>query len=81
MSLKEKYDHAFVESFSIDAATLDGDLAYNSISEWDSIGHMGLIAALEEAFGISLATDDIVEFSSYRKGMEIMKKYGLELAA
>ena len=46
---------------------------------WDSIGHMTLIAALESAFGIVLDTDDITAFSSYKKGFEIMSKYGVRL--
>lgn len=40
---------------------------------------MSLIAELEEAFGIMMDTDDIIDFSSYTKGMEILKKYGVEL--
>ena len=33
---------------------------------------MGLIAALEDAFGIMMDTDDIIDFSSYEKGIEIL---------
>ncbi|MCA1910180.1 MAG: acyl carrier protein [Magnetospirillum sp.] len=75
----QKYDNAFLETFSVDAAALAGDLAYNSIPEWDSIGHMNLMGALEDAFDIALETDDIVEFSSYSKGKEIVAKYGVVL--
>ena len=42
------------------------------------IGHMTLIAALEEKFKISFETDDIVDFSSYLKGIEILKKYKIQ---
>ena len=48
------------------------------MEEWDSIGHMTLIAALEEKFKISIETDDIVDFSSYKKGREILQKYKVE---
>ncbi len=49
------------------------------IPAWDSIGHMSLVAALEEAFDIMMDTDDIIDFSSYKKGMEILsEKYGVE---
>ena len=34
---------------------------------------MGLIACLEDAFDIMMDTDDIIDFSSYEKGIEIMK--------
>jgi acyl carrier protein len=50
-------------------------LKYNDIPEWDSIGHMTLMSALEEGFNISLGADDIVDFSSFKKGMQILKKY------
>lgn len=43
MENKIKYDTAFTESFGIDLSALDG-LEYQSIDEWDSVGHMGLIA-------------------------------------
>ena len=39
---------------------------------------MTLISGLEEGFKISLETDDIVEFSSFKKGIEILKKYKID---
>ena len=52
---------------------------FESISEWDSIGHMNLIAELEDAFDISMEMDDIIDFSSYIKGIEILKKYEVKI--
>jgi acyl carrier protein len=75
MSNLEKYKKAFCESFSINDSVLEGNLEYNSIPEWDSVGHMGLIAGIEEAFDIQLEMDDIVDFSSFNKGKEILEKY------
>jgi acyl carrier protein len=57
---------------------LGDDLLYNTIPEWDSIGHMGMIAAIEETFDIMMETDDIIDFSSYKKGFEILEKYGIK---
>jgi len=79
MNYKQEYNKVFIESFSIDENTLDDDLKYNSIPEWDSIGHMELIAGLEEAFDIMMEMDDIIDFSSYKKGLELIAKYGVEL--
>ncbi len=78
MNNKEKYDQAFIESFSIDKSKLGDNLEYNSIPEWDSVGHMGLIAGLEEVFDIMMEMDDIIDFSSYKKGFELIAKYGVE---
>ena len=79
MSNKEKYDRVFIESFSVDAEKLNDKLEYNSIEEWDSIGHMQMIAELEDAFEIEFEMDDIIDFSSYNKGFEILEKYGIKI--
>ena len=78
MSNLEKYKKAFIDSLSIDKKNFDEDIEYNSIPEWDSIGHMTLMSALEDEFKVSIETDDIVDFSSFKKGMEILKKYKVE---
>ena len=74
----ELYKSCFTASLSISDEGLE-DLEYNSVPEWDSIGHMSLISELEEKFKISIDTDDIVDFSSFSKGKEILKKYKVEL--
>ena len=79
MDNKDKYKNAFVEAFSIDENILKKNLEYNTIPEWDSIGHMTLIGNLEEAFEISMETDDIIDLSSYNKGLEILKKYKVDI--
>ena len=48
----KKYKTVFCESFSINESDLEGDLEYNSINTWDSVGHMGMIADLEDKFEI-----------------------------
>ena len=76
---KKKYDQAFITAFDIDGSALGPDLKYESIQEWDSIGHMGLIAELEDSFDISMEMDDIIDFSSYEKGIIIMRKYDIDI--
>jgi|TARA_B110000211_G_C13976623_1_gene507451 acyl carrier protein len=71
---KEKYIKIFTDSLEIKKTEFKEDIKYNEIPEWDSIGHMTLMTALEDGFGISLETDDIVDFSSFTKGIEILKK-------
>jgi len=70
----EKYKKAFTDSLGINLKDLKDSLKYNDIPEWDSIGHMTLISNLEDAFNITIETDDIVDFSSFKKGIEILKK-------
>lgn len=78
MTNLEKYNNVFIESFQLNADQLEG-LNYQGVELWDSVGHMTLIAALEDAFDIMMETDDIIDFSSYKKGIEILKtKYDVE---
>ena len=79
MENKEKYDDVFITTFSVKSDQLTSGLEYNSIPEWDSVGHMGMIAALEEAFDIVFEMDDIIDFSSYEVGKELLKKYDIEI--
>ena len=40
---------------------------------------MSLISELESQFKITFETDDIIDFSSFNKGKEILKKYKVEI--
>ena len=80
MSNLDKYNQCFISSFALDENALKNNIEYNSITEWDSIGHMAMIAELEEVFGISMDIDDIIEFSSYNKGIEILEKYEVSIS-
>lgn len=77
MNNLEKYINVFKETFEIDENKIES-LEYQAIPEWDSVGHMSLISALEEAFDIMMDTDDIIDLSSFEKGKEIMVKYDVE---
>ena len=76
MTNEEKYTEAFMQAFDIDAETVRC-LEFQAIPAWDSVGHMGLVAALEETFDIMLEPDDIVDLSSFAKGKELLGKYGI----
>ena len=78
MTNMEKYIKLFVEIFHIPESEVAG-LTYQSIPAWDSVGHMELIAGLETAFDIMMETEDIIDLSSFAKGLEILRKYDVEI--
>lgn len=77
MTNKEKYNNVFIENLDVTEEQL-ANLKYQDVPQWDSVGHMGLVSELEDAFDIQFETDDIVDFNSYQKGQEILAKYGVE---
>jgi acyl carrier protein len=75
----DKYKKAFLESLEISNENILDNLKYNDIEEWDSIGHMGLISAIEDVFEITVETNDVIDFSSFKKGKEILKRYKITI--
>ncbi|TDE07566.1 acyl carrier protein [Flavobacterium sandaracinum] len=78
MTFLEKYSKAFEDSFDTKIENIE-ELTYQSIPEWDSIGHLFLISNLEEVFNITFDLDDVTDMSSFNKGLEILEKYDLGL--
>lgn len=77
MTNREKYDDVFIKCFNLEKSMLNEALVYQSVPAWDSVGHMAMIAAFEERFDIMLDIADVIDFSSYKKGMEILAKYNV----
>jgi acyl carrier protein len=78
MTNDELYKKVFCETFQIEESQLTG-LTYQGVKSWDSIGHMALVADLEESFDVMMETDDIINMSSFEKGKEILtKNYAVE---
>ena len=77
MTNREKYVNAFKISFETKEAV--EKFQFNVTPEWDSIGHMCLITALEEEFGVEFEPDEIMGISSFEKGIEVLKNKGIEI--
>ena len=70
----------FVQTFAINRdQIIPRKLAYQSIPEWDSVGHMALVAEIESTFDVRLDSDDIIGMSDVFKAIEILQKHGVLL--
>lgn len=74
--MKEKLIDVFVSAFGLSAAEAE-TAEFKITRQWDSVGHVNLMNAVEEAFDISLDPDDILDFKSFAKGLAILSKYDL----
>ena len=63
MTNLEKYDKIFRVEFRKTQEEIK-TLRYRADPNWDSMGHMNLIGELEETFGITMDTPDMLAFSS-----------------
>jgi acyl carrier protein len=71
----------FVRAFGVDSSSVTDDMAYQSIPQWDSVGHMALVAELENAFDVTFDTDDIIGMSSVAKAKGILTRLGADVNA
>lgn len=77
MSNIDKLTKAFSEALELDSQTITDELSYGS-ENWDSIAHLSLIASIETEFDIMMASDDVIDMSSFKKAKEILAKYDVK---
>lgn len=73
MSNLERYNKVFCEIMQVEEYQLES-LKFKESEYWDSIGHMTLIAALEDEFDIMLEPEDMMSLTSYGRGKEILSE-------
>lgn len=73
----ETYKNCFVEGLELELNNVE-NATMESVERWDSIGQMSLIALIEDAFGIELEPDEMMTFTSYDAGLEILKNHGVD---
>ena len=73
--MEDKLQQVFADSLVIDRARVVDTLKYAEAPGWDSVAHMALIAAIEEAFNIMLDADDVIDMSSFAEAKRIVAKY------
>lgn len=76
MSVKERYDEVVRNVFELGTdAAIDENMTRENTENWTSLLHLTLVSELEDAFGLMLETQDILELQSYAAGLEIVRKY------
>lgn len=78
---KEKLRSCFSQTLGIPMEQVTDDLSYNTIEQWDSVGHMAVVADIESTFDVMLDTDDILNMSSVREAVAILRKHGVDFDA
>jgi len=76
----DKLKSAFQESMPLGPEVDFERVEYGKTEGWDSVAHMALIAQIEMVFDIMLATEDVIDLSSFGRAKEILGKYGVTLA-
>jgi acyl carrier protein len=47
--------------------------------QWDSVAHLQLVVAIEDAFSIRLSPADVMDLTSYALAVEILQRHGIRM--
>lgn len=75
--MKEKVESLLAEVLQIPAAKINDDLNMKDVDVWDSLKHMELIVALEQAFGVELTFEEIVQMQGVREIKHVLGERGV----
>jgi acyl carrier protein len=74
----DKLDEAFRSGLDLPVDTDLTSIRYDDHPHWDSLGHLSLIVALEEAFGIEFDDEEVLALDCYGAAAELVAKKEVE---
>ncbi|WP_142848933.1 acyl carrier protein [Telmatospirillum sp. J64-1] len=81
MTTRDRLVQTFRDALGLSPEVDIPSLTYRSISEWNSVGHMQLVAGIETEFDVMLETEQIIDMSSFDKALEILASHGIDTAS
>jgi acyl carrier protein len=76
--LDQRLAAVFAKTFGYDSGRFSLATTPEDVPNWDSIGHMNLVSALEAEFGLQFDVDEIMEMSSAGRITEILRTKGVQ---
>jgi len=75
-SIDDRLRRVFVETLDLDDGVDVPNLKYRDIDAWDSVGHMTLVAAIEDEFDVRFETDQVIDMSSFKVAADMVRDMG-----
>ena len=72
---KEKLFEIFSEAIVVDKSKVSYDSSSDNLPEWDSLGHVNLLMAVENHFGISFDIADAIDIETISDLSDMTSKY------
>ena len=73
MALTDRLRGVFVETLELGPDVAVEELKYRDIPAWDSLGHMTLVAAIEDEFDVQLDTEQVIDMSSFKVALDMLR--------
>lgn len=75
LELDEKLKRIVIETLKLPEADYHEDLAAGDHPQWDSVGHVNLLMAVEQGFDISFDVTDAIDIESVADLQDMVRKY------
>jgi acyl carrier protein len=75
--IDQRLQQIFREAFENDKLTLSDSLSPETMAEWDSLGHIKVMMACEEEFGVKFTIEETVESTSVGKLKSVLAAKGV----
>jgi len=76
---EDRLSQTVAEVLGVTPDELSEESSPDTVLSWDSLGHLNLVIALEEEFGIRLSADDVLAMRSVRLIRSILHQSGAEI--
>lgn len=72
--LRRRLREVFVRTLELDSATDVDRLRFRDDVAWDSVGHMALVAAIEDEFDVELNAEELIEMDSFEVALRLVAR-------
>ena len=75
---ENRLKQVLTDVFKIDAQSINEDTSVDNVEKWDSLTHLNLVLALEDAFNITFTEEQTVEILNYPLIKLVLQEHGVE---
>jgi acyl carrier protein len=78
MTVRERLRPVFVKSLELEPEVDVERLEWRGHERWDSLGHLALVAMIEDEFGVELDADQMIGLNSFERALETLRDLGVD---
>jgi len=72
----DKVRQAVSDVFGVPVADVTAESSPQTVEAWDSMGHLNLVLALEQSFGVQFSPEEIAGMTTVRLAAETLARKG-----
>jgi acyl carrier protein len=74
-NIEKRIKNIIAKIFRVEVSAITEKSSVDNIENWDSLGHMNLILALEQEFGVQFEAEQVMELLDYKIILGTLKQF------